>query len=71
MPIYEFKCDDCGKVFETLCFRSGDGDAVECPKCGGKKAEKLLSSFCSVGSGSDSDAATASAGGCAPRGGFS
>ena len=73
MPIYEYKCHKCGDVFERLCLTSDDGDNVNCPACGGKKTEKLLSAFCSVSSNSG-DGLGGSAGAshsCASHGGFS
>ena len=41
MPIYEYKCKQCGHVFEEL--RSiTDGDSATCPKCG-HTAKKIFS----------------------------
>lgn len=40
MPIFEYKCDKCEKVFEEIVF--GDGEDMQCPTCGAK-AHKLLS----------------------------
>lgn len=71
MPIYEFKCKKCGNVFEFLCFRSADSDGVACPSCGDNKTEKLLSTFSSCSSGSDSAFSSSAASSCVPRGGFS
>jgi putative FmdB family regulatory protein len=35
MPIYEYRCEPCGRTVELLR-RSGEaGDPVECPGCGG------------------------------------
>jgi putative FmdB family regulatory protein len=31
MPIFEYKCDDCGEKFEKLV---RGGDQVQCPQCG-------------------------------------
>jgi putative FmdB family regulatory protein len=42
MPIYEYKCDDCGKDFEELVFGPG---AVKCPACGSGKTAKKMSAF--------------------------
>jgi len=43
MPLYEFKCEDCGKQYEELVINS---DApVKCPKCGSEKTRKLVSTF--------------------------
>jgi putative FmdB family regulatory protein len=43
MPIYEFRCRNCGEVSE-LIVKLGGERGVRCPKCKGKKMEKLLSS---------------------------
>lgn len=48
MPIFEFKCDGCGKEFERLVFSSGK-DPVACPDCSSTKTRKLLSVFASSG----------------------
>jgi len=42
MPLYEYRCRDCGEEFEVLVGTSGSG-TVECPACGGTSAEKLMS----------------------------
>jgi len=40
MPIFEYRCDRCGKPFEELVF--GDA-AVECPACHSKAVTKQFS----------------------------
>ncbi len=59
MPLYEYRCRECGKTFELLRrMQDADRDLV-CPECESKAVERLLSTF-------------ASTGGCGPaRGGFS
>ena len=50
MPMYEFKCNDCGTEFETL---KQVGDYIEkCPACESSNTEKVVSaaSFSVVGS---------------------
>jgi putative FmdB family regulatory protein len=42
MPIFEFKCPKCGKEFDNLVM-PGKEVIAECPDCGNKKCEKLLS----------------------------
>ena len=42
MPIYEYCCKKCNCQFETLVLSAND-PAPECPGCGGKKVEKLMS----------------------------
>ncbi|UCF86060.1 MAG: zinc ribbon domain-containing protein [Desulfobacteraceae bacterium] len=41
MPIYEYKCLNCEKEFETLVF--GGDDKVSCPHCKRDKLERLMS----------------------------
>jgi putative FmdB family regulatory protein len=48
MPIYEFKCYDCGRVFEKLCFTKEDEKDVKCPYCGSKDVEKIISAFSGI-----------------------
>ncbi len=45
MPLYEYKCEICGEVFETLVSLSKINDPVECVKCGSIETKKLFSSF--------------------------
>ncbi|MFW6107393.1 MAG: FmdB family zinc ribbon protein [bacterium] len=46
MPVYEFRCQDCNRVFSFL---ARDAQAArrkpKCPKCGGRKMSRLLSRF--------------------------
>jgi len=44
MPIYEYKCDQCGKISEFLV-TFGDTRAKTCSHCGAKKLHKQLSVF--------------------------
>ncbi len=41
MPIYEYRCCNCGEVFERI--QLGAGEAVRCPRCRHHEVEKLLS----------------------------
>lgn len=67
MPLYEYRCNACGHRFEVLQ-RMGEGaEGVECPSCGERAAEKLLSTFAAASSGAGSPAGAAcgaSGGGC-------
>ncbi len=40
MPIYEYRCDECGTTFDKLIRSSS---AITCPQCGSASLEKLLS----------------------------
>ena len=42
MPIYDYKCDECGTVSELLV-RNMDSSVIACPECGSKDMEKLIS----------------------------
>ena len=46
MPIFEFKCKDCGEKFEKLLF-SSDKDKIKCPKCNSENVNKVFSVFSS------------------------
>ncbi len=43
MPIFEYKCNECGEEFEKLIMRK-DAE-IECPKCGAKNVKKKFSIF--------------------------
>jgi len=42
MPIFEFKCLDCGQEFEVLLKSRDEANSVKCKFCGGK-VERLMS----------------------------
>ncbi len=52
MPIYEYRCPDCEKVFEAMQ-KFSDEPIKECRFCQGKRVERLISrsSFVLKGSG--------------------
>ena len=68
MPIYEFECKKCGRVFERLCFASDKTEDLSCPSCGADEPCKLMSSFSCSSSTGDTVAGSQS---CAPQRGFS
>jgi putative FmdB family regulatory protein len=43
MPIYEFKCLQCGEYFEILVMPSEETVEMKCPKCGDDNFEKIMS----------------------------
>lgn len=46
MPIYEYRCLDCGEVFSQLMLRSGDANGQQsCSACGSGETRRLMSSF--------------------------
>jgi putative FmdB family regulatory protein len=45
MPIYEYRCMECGESFEKLVRSMNATLEVKCPKCNAVKIKKLLSTF--------------------------
>jgi putative FmdB family regulatory protein len=47
MPVYDFKCRDCGIEFTATATvgQLEKGDAVRCPECGGGNIQQLLTVF--------------------------
>ena len=43
MPIYEYKCEDCGKVSEILVKNRARESEVLCPECQAGNLKKLIS----------------------------
>ncbi len=64
MPIFEYKCEACGKEFEELVF--GD-DVPACPACASGATHKLLSAaqFKMPGGSVSAPAASSGSSGCA------
>ena len=52
MPIYEFKCVECGAVTEVL-MRGEDNGKPRCEGCGSPQVQKIISAFHSVSRGSN------------------
>jgi putative FmdB family regulatory protein len=53
MPIYEFRCRACDRVFEAIRPLGDRGVDLTCPACGAREPDKILSVFAtSAGSGS-------------------
>lgn len=42
MPIYEYRCQQCGHRFERLVRR---GEPVACPACGQPEPKRLMGTF--------------------------
>ena len=45
MPLYEFRCVDCGQVVSRLIYSWSADAALPCAQCGGLNLERLVSSF--------------------------
>lgn len=52
MPIYEYKCIECGNEFD-LRTSIAEAEHVCCPKCGAKRLQRILSRFAKGSPGHD------------------
>ncbi len=43
MPIYEYRCEDCGKISEFLLMKIDEKFNPECKRCKSKKMSRVLS----------------------------
>lgn len=73
MPIYEYKCDDCGSRYEQIRRMSDADRDLECPSCKSHEVKRQLSSFATSGgsSGGGFDMAGCGKTGCGAGRGFS
>jgi putative FmdB family regulatory protein len=63
MPLYEYRCADCGATFEKLTRRE-TADSVNCPTCGSARSRRLISVFASFSATADGGVAPVAGGGC-------
>jgi putative FmdB family regulatory protein len=54
MPVYDYKCRKCGKVFEKFLRTLAAADSVQCEKCGSGDVKKLVT-CCAISSGGKSE----------------
>jgi putative FmdB family regulatory protein len=46
MPVYEFRCQTCEKVFNlTMKIDNPGKETISCPHCGSKKVTQIFSGF--------------------------
>jgi len=43
MPIYEYRCEDCGKISEFLLIKTDEIFVPQCKRCKSKKMSRVLS----------------------------
>lgn len=53
MPVFEFRCEECGKRFNALIGMTAESNDEACPHCGSKRTRKLVSRFARVRSEDD------------------
>lgn len=59
MPIYEYRCEECGEGFELFVRSSSQAASPTCPECGSERVKRAISLF-GLGKGSSSSALGAS-----------
>jgi putative FmdB family regulatory protein len=69
MPLYEYRCESCRKVFEAYK-RLSDDTKEACPACGRSSSRLGISLVSTRGSGSDSGSGGSSCGGGTRRSPF-
>ncbi len=72
MPIYDYRCEDCRKLYEVYHKVREETDDIVCPQCSSRNAKKMMSvpAAPSVSSGSSAPyGACDNAGGCGCSGG--
>ncbi len=52
MPIFEYRCGKCGHEFEELESVADRDKARNCPECGSKRVERVVSVFAAKVGGS-------------------
>lgn len=63
MPLYEYRCQTCGHLFEKMVSFSQSSKLPECPHCKSEDTYKQISTFATKGS-------TASSSNCGSTGSF-
>jgi putative FmdB family regulatory protein len=63
MPIYEYKCSECGERFEKWQRSMSCEEAARCLKCGSQRVKRAVSLFATSGS---TDGGSLSDSSCAP-----
>jgi len=66
MPIYEYACTPCGKVFEELVIRKSDEAEIACPSCSSPHVSRVMSRPAAARSGGGPRGGPASS--CGPVG---
>ena len=54
MPMYEYRCENCGEKFEKLRRMSEADSGLKCPKCQSELVRRMYSAFATSGCGAPS-----------------
>lgn len=68
MPIDEYRCNDCGRVFEKMVRWSETDHNPACPNCASQDTKKKISTIFTPGS--ENGQAGTSSSSCGSSGGF-
>ena len=60
MPVYEYQCTQCGKMFELLRSITADDSDLKCPECGDEHPQRAISTFARSGHSESACASTGS-----------
>lgn len=71
MPLYEYRCGACSKVFESYMRPSEEGKRAACPACGGDSKKIGISLFGAVGKADSTGPRNPACGGGSRRSPFS
>lgn len=61
MPIYEYRCEECGETLEILQSMAAGSEGLTCPACGSEQLSKTFSTFAAA-TGSPAGAAASGCG---------
>ncbi len=53
MPIYEYLCPKCNRIYEFMAATTHDDRSPRCPRCGGGNLVRQLTSFAFVRGGTN------------------
>lgn len=54
MPIYSYKCENCGHSWERLSGVISEQNSLHCPHCKSQKAKRTISTFNTTHSSAES-----------------
>ena len=66
MPIYEYRCIQCGNVFARLQRVGASSKDIGCPKCDSPEVERMVSAFASTSSSASTFMSSGPPAGCGP-----
>lgn len=68
MPLIEYRCSQCARVFERLLTRAEGANDADCPDCGQHSGKRLVSLFAPI-RGEDGTPMASVGGACCGAGG--